>query len=56
VNEPRARAALGAGCRSARTRSAIIDAALTLFREKGYDATTMRAIASSAGVSVGNAY
>jgi AcrR family transcriptional regulator len=42
--------------KSARTRSAIIDAALTLFREKGYEATTMRAIAAAAGVSVGNAY
>lgn len=44
------------GPKSERTRSAIIDAALTLFREKGYDATTMRAIADEAGVSVGNAY
>ena len=42
--------------KSARTRSAIIDAALSLFREKGYEATTMRAIAAEAGVSVGNAY
>ena len=42
--------------KSARTRSAIIDAALRLFREKGYDATTMRAVAAEAGVSVGNAY
>lgn len=42
--------------KSARTRSAIIDAALKLFRERGYDATTMRAIAAEAGVSVGNAY
>jgi AcrR family transcriptional regulator len=42
--------------KAARTRSAIIDAALALFREKGYDATTMRAIAAEAGVSVGNAY
>jgi AcrR family transcriptional regulator len=42
--------------KAARTRSAIIDSALKLFREKGYDATTMRAIASDAGVSVGNAY
>ncbi|MGH9224631.1 MAG: TetR family transcriptional regulator [Acidimicrobiales bacterium] len=42
--------------KSERTRSAIIDAALTLFRERGYDATTMRAIAAEAGVSVGNAY
>ena len=39
-----------------RTRAAIIDAALALFEERGYDATTMRAIAERAGVSVGNAY
>jgi AcrR family transcriptional regulator len=42
--------------KSARTRSTIIDAALRLFRERGYEATTMRAIAAEAGVSVGNAY
>jgi AcrR family transcriptional regulator len=42
--------------KSERTRTAIIDAALKLFRERGYDATTMRAIADEAGVSVGNAY
>lgn len=42
--------------KAARTRSAIIDAALRLFREHGYEATTMRAIAAEAGVSVGNAY
>jgi AcrR family transcriptional regulator len=46
----------GVDRKSVRTRSAIIDAALELFRERGYDATTMRAIASHAGVSVGNAY
>ena len=42
--------------KSARTRSTIIDAALRLFRERGYEATTMRVIAAEAGVSVGNAY
>jgi AcrR family transcriptional regulator len=42
--------------RAEQTRSAIVEAALRLFRERGYDASTMRAIASTAGVSTGNAY
>jgi AcrR family transcriptional regulator len=42
--------------RAGQTRAAIIDAALRLFREAGYEATTMRAIAREAGVSTGNAY
>ena len=42
--------------RSARTRDAIVAAALELFREKGFERTTMRAVADRAGVSVGNAY
>jgi AcrR family transcriptional regulator len=42
--------------RAEQTRSAIVTAALRLFRESGYDATTMRAIAAEAGVSTGNAY
>jgi AcrR family transcriptional regulator len=33
-----------------------LETALRLFRERGYDRTTMRAIAEAAGVSVGNAY
>ncbi|WP_307827434.1 TetR family transcriptional regulator [Planomonospora sp. ID82291] len=41
---------------SDRTREAIVETALRLFRERGYEATTMRAIAAEAGVSVGNAY
>ncbi len=44
------------GPKGARTRTAIIDAALQLFRERGYEATTMRAIAAEADVSLGNAY
>ncbi|MEV0650576.1 TetR family transcriptional regulator [Phytomonospora sp. NPDC050363] len=45
-----------ARARSERTRSAILETALRLFAERGYDKTTMRAIAAEAGVSVGNAY
>jgi AcrR family transcriptional regulator len=39
-----------------RSRDHIVETALRLFRETGYEATTMRAIAAAAGVSVGNAY
>ncbi len=38
------------------TRRTIVETALRLFREHGYEGTTMRAIASEAGVSIGNAY
>jgi AcrR family transcriptional regulator len=44
------------GPKAARTRTAIIDAALRQFHQHGYEATTMRSIAAEAGVSVGNAY
>ena len=46
----------GLTARAEQTRSAIVEAALRLFRERGYDAATMRAIAGAAGVSTGNAY
>ncbi|MFJ3998860.1 TetR/AcrR family transcriptional regulator [Streptomyces parvus] len=42
--------------KSAQTRTLILETALRLFAERGYDRTTMRAIAQEAGVSVGNAY
>jgi len=42
--------------KSEQTRALIVETALRLFRERGYEATTMRAIAKEAGVSVGNAY
>ena len=42
--------------RGSRTRARIVDAALELFLTNGYERTTMRAIAESAGVSLGNAY
>jgi AcrR family transcriptional regulator len=38
------------------TRAAILEAALEMFRERGYEQTTMRAIAERAEVALGNAY
>jgi AcrR family transcriptional regulator len=42
--------------RGEQTRVAIFSAALDLFAERGYEATTMRAIAERAGVSLGSSY
>ncbi len=42
--------------KSEQTRRLLIDSALELFRTRGYASTTMRCIAETAGVSVGNAY
>ena len=42
--------------RGEHSRAAIFDAALALFQERGYESTTMRAIADRAGVSLGNSY
>ncbi|MEU1600902.1 TetR family transcriptional regulator [Streptomyces sp. NPDC005708] len=42
--------------KSEQTRALILETAMRLFQERGYDKTTMRAIAKEAGVSVGNAY
>ena len=38
------------------TKALILNSALQLLQERGYDQTTMRAIAKHAGVSLGNAY
>jgi len=38
------------------SRAAILGAALDLFQERGYEATTMRAIADRAGASLGSSY
>ncbi|PTT64091.1 TetR/AcrR family transcriptional regulator [Arthrobacter sp. HMWF013] len=42
--------------KSEQTRQRVADVALRMFREIGFEKTTMRAIAAEAGVSVGNAY
>jgi AcrR family transcriptional regulator len=42
--------------RGEQTRRVIVETAVRLFSELGYEKTTMRAIAAAAGVSVGNAY
>ncbi|MBO0797818.1 MAG: TetR family transcriptional regulator [Blastocatellia bacterium] len=42
--------------KSEETRSLILETALELFTERGYEETTMRAIAEEAGVALGNAY
>ena len=38
------------------TRNMILESALQLFRDKGFDATTMRDVAARAGVALGAAY
>ena len=42
--------------KSEETRARIHETALALFLERGYEGTTMRAIAEEAGVALGNAY
>jgi AcrR family transcriptional regulator len=42
--------------RAEQTKAGIVEAALALFAERGYEAATMRAIAQRAGVATGNAY
>ncbi|MEV7502886.1 TetR family transcriptional regulator [Streptomyces sp. NPDC093018] len=56
VNNDGPEAAGTPSSKSEQTRALILETALRLFRERGYDKTTMRAIAQEAGVSVGNAY
>jgi len=44
------------GNKSEETRARILEAALTVFRERGFERATMREIAAAAGVAVGAAY
>ncbi len=45
-----------ATARGEQTKQLIVATAMRLFKEQGYEQTTMRVIAKEAGVSVGNAY
>ncbi|MEG3635565.1 TetR/AcrR family transcriptional regulator [Micromonospora palythoicola] len=53
---PTTAAGEAATARGEQTRQLILETAMRLFRERGYARTTMRAIATEAGVAVGNAY
>lgn len=48
--------AAGKTAKGEQTRALILETALELFRERGYEETTMRAIAEEAGVALGSAY
>ena len=50
------KAKLEKGKKSEETRSRILEAALSVFRERGFEKATMREIALEAGVAVGAAY
>jgi len=52
----KARAGLIKTDKGQQTRAVILEAALEMFLERGYEQTTMRAIADKAGVALGNAY
>jgi AcrR family transcriptional regulator len=54
--QPRSKQPKGEPTKSEQTRALILETAMRLFQERGYDRTTMRAVAQEAGVSVGNAY
>lgn len=49
-------AAAQAGRKSDETRRRILESALATFRERGFEAATMREVATAAGVAVGAAY
>lgn len=46
----------GKAAKSENTKARILQTALRLFRERGFDETTMRAVAEEAGVALGNTY
>ena len=54
--EPTLKTSVGSTRKAEETRSRILSEALTLFRERGFDQTTMRDIARAANVAIGAAY
>jgi AcrR family transcriptional regulator len=56
MSDPRNAMAKPAVKKSEETRARILEAALAVFRERGFDAATMREIATKAEVAVGAAY
>src|SRR3984957_17112632 len=52
-NQPEKKPAL---LKSEATRARILESALSVFRERGFEKATMREIAAAAGVAVGAAY
>ena len=56
TSEPTSPSSSPASSKGEQTRTRIVDAAMALLEERGYDGTTMRAVADAAGVSLGNAY
>lgn len=42
--------------KSERTKELILTTAISMFQERGYESTTMRAIATECGIALGNAY
>ncbi|MFT4112769.1 TetR family transcriptional regulator [Silvibacterium sp.] len=52
---PRSNSAAGTK-KSAETRARILEAALRVFRERGFEAATMREVSAEAGVALGGAY
>ncbi len=56
MSKPSPATAPSAAKKSDETRTRILEAALTLFRQRGFASTTMRDIAKEAGVALGAAY
>jgi len=56
LQSARGRLNTGRTAKGSQTRDRILESALLLFRDQGYEQTTMRAVARDAGVALGNTY